>query len=104
MVASGGGSPYIATPTRLHYPNVRAAKCATERWKQHRPECRRLQAVAFGEEYAREEERSYRLAAAAHLGDVRTMRRLTIDLSVAVLFGHLIGAVLTRSGILWASQ
>ena len=30
--------------------------CATERWKQHRPECRRLQAVAFGEEYAREKE------------------------------------------------
>ena len=35
--------------------------CATERWKQHRPECRRLQAVAFGEEYARKEDRSYRM-------------------------------------------
>ena len=28
-------------------------ECAEKRWKQHRPECRRLQAVAFGEEYAR---------------------------------------------------
>ena len=30
-------------------------ECAEKRWKQHRPECRRLQAVAFGEEYAKEE-------------------------------------------------
>ena len=33
-------------------------ECAEKRWKQHRPECRRLQAVAFGEEYAREQDRS----------------------------------------------
>ena len=44
-------------------------ECAEKRWKQHRPECRRLQAVAFGEEYAREEDRSYRLTYAAHSGD-----------------------------------
>ena len=31
--------------------------CAEKWWKMHRPECRRLQAVAFGEEYAREEDR-----------------------------------------------
>ena len=28
-------------------------ECAEKRWKQHRPECRRLQAVAFGEECCR---------------------------------------------------
>ena len=60
-------------------------ECATERWKHHRPECRRLQAVAFGEEYARNEERSYCLAAAAHFGDVGAIRRLSTDLSAAVL-------------------
>ena len=32
--------------------------CATERWKQHRTECRRLQAVAFGDEYCRTQTRS----------------------------------------------
>ena len=50
-------------------------ECAAERWKQHRPECRRLQAVAFGEEYAREEDRSYRMIIAAFKGDLRTIKR-----------------------------
>merc|ERR1712072_446206 len=59
-------------------------ECAEKRWKQHRPECRRLQAVAFGEEYAREEDRSYRMIHAAYEGDVRTIKRLQIELSVAV--------------------
>ena len=58
--------------------------CATERWKQHRPECRRLQAVAFGEEYAREEDRSYRMINAAFKGDLSTVKRLQIELSAAV--------------------
>ena len=59
-------------------------ECAEKRWKQHRPECRRLQAVAFGEEYAREEDRSYRMINAAHQGELRTVKRLQIELSVAV--------------------
>ena len=59
-------------------------KCAEKWWKKHRPECRRLQAVAFGEEYARNEDRSYRLIDAAHKGDMRTVKRLQIELSVAV--------------------
>ena len=68
--------------------------CATKLWKQHRPECRRLQAVAFGEEYARNEDRGYRMSWAAHGGDVRTMTRLTIGLTVAVL---LFGCMSVRS-------
>ena len=59
-------------------------ECAEKRWKQHRPECRRLQAVAFGEEYAREEDRSYRMINAALDGDLRTVKRLQVELSVAV--------------------
>ena len=58
--------------------------CATRTWKQHRPECRRLQAVAFGEEYARKDDHGYRLLLAAFHGDLRTMHQLTIGLSVAV--------------------
>ena len=58
--------------------------CAEKWWKRHRPECRRLQAVAFGEEYAREEDRSYRFTRFSMRGDVREMKRLTIGLSVAV--------------------
>ena len=58
--------------------------CAQRTWKQHRPECRRLQAVAFGEEYARNEDRSYRMIHSAFRGDVRTVKRLQIELSVAV--------------------
>ena len=79
-------------------------ECAEKRWKQHRPECRRLQAVAFGEEYARNEDRSHRLASAAHFGNVGAMRRLTIDLSVAALFSSPIRLGPDRSGNLWASQ
>ena len=45
--------------------SIRGRECAEKRWKQHRPECRRLQAVAFGEEYARNEDRGYRLAGKA---------------------------------------
>ena len=59
-------------------------ECAEKRWKQHRPECRRLQAVAFGEEYAREQDRSYRMINAAYDGDTMTVKRLQIELSVAV--------------------
>ena len=58
--------------------------CATRTWKKHRPECRRLQAVAFGEEYAREEDRGYRLAIAAVRGDIRLMKQLHTGLSVSV--------------------
>ena len=58
--------------------------CATERWKQHRPECRRLQAVAFGEEYARKDDSGMRLNYAALNGEKTTMRRITIGLTVAV--------------------
>ena len=58
--------------------------CATKLWKQHRPECRRLQALAFGEEYAREEDRNYRMINAACDGDLRTIKRLQIELSEAV--------------------
>ena len=58
--------------------------CAKKLWKQHRPECRRLQAVAFGEEYARKEDRSYRMINAAFKGDLVTVKRLQIELSVAV--------------------
>ena len=79
-------------------------ECAEKRWKQHRPECRRLQAVAFGEEYAREEDRSYRLAAAAHFENVGAMRRLTTDLAVAVLSGSRIRCGLDAFGNLLASQ
>merc|ERR1712097_217045 len=59
-------------------------ECAEKQWKRHRPECRRLQAVAFGEEYARNEDRSYRLIHAALQGDLRTVKRLQIELSLAV--------------------
>ena len=59
--------------------------CAEKWWKRHRPECRRLQAVAFGEEYARTEDRNYQMINAAHMGDVRTVKRLQIELSVAVV-------------------
>merc|ERR1719506_2976116 len=54
--------------------SICGVSCATERWKQHRPECRRLQAVAFGEEYARKEDRSYRMINAAHKGDMRSVK------------------------------
>ena len=47
--------------------------CATKLWRQHRPECRRLQAVAFGEEYARKEDRSYRMINATFQGDMRAI-------------------------------
>ena len=57
--------------------------CAEKWWKRHRPECRRLQAVAFGEEYAKKEG-SYRIINAAFRGDMRTVNRLQIELSVAV--------------------
>jgi len=53
-------------------------------WKKHRPECRRLQAIAFGEEYARKEDRGYRLTRFAFMGEIREMKRLIIELSVAV--------------------
>ena len=59
--------------------------CAEKWWKRHRPECRRLQAVAFGEEYAREQDRSYRMINAARHGDLLTVKRLQIELSVAVV-------------------
>ena len=58
--------------------------CATERWKQHRPECRRLQAVAFGEEYARKDDNGMRLNYAGLDGDISKMRRITIGLTIAV--------------------
>jgi len=58
--------------------------CATERWKQHRPECRRLQAVAFGEEYARKEDRSYRLWYAAYGGNIRVIREISNGLTASV--------------------
>ena len=48
------GSPAMLRCTACG-SSICGVPCATERWKQHRPECRRLQAVAFGEEYAREE-------------------------------------------------
>ena len=70
--------------------------CATKLWKKHRPECRRLQAVAFGEEYARTEDQAFRLARFALAGDVRTMKKLTIGLSVAVLFRVSVGTALTE--------
>ena len=56
-------------------------ECAEKRWKQHRPECRRLQAVAYGEEYARKEDRSYRMIDAAFRGDLLAVKRLQIDSS-----------------------
>ena len=59
-------------------------ECAEKWWKKHRPDCRRLQAVAFGEEYARKDDRSYRMMNAAVHGDLRTVKRLHIELSVAV--------------------
>merc|ERR1712091_768794 len=59
-------------------------ECAEKRWKQHRPECRRLQAVVFGEEYARNEDRSYRMINPAFKGDLRTVKRLQVELSAAV--------------------
>ena len=59
-------------------------ECAEKWWKKHRPDCRRLQAVAFGEEYAREKDRSYRMINAAYDGDLRSVKRLQIELSVAV--------------------
>ena len=59
-------------------------ECAEKRWKQHRPECRRLQAVAFGEEYARQEDRGYRLMRAAFDGDLPSMKKLTVGLSMAI--------------------
>ena len=56
--------------------------CADKWWKKHRPECRRLQAVAFGEEYARQH--VLRFSNAAARGDVSTMNGLAIGLSETV--------------------
>ena len=54
-------------------------ECAGKRWKQHRSECRRLQAVAFGEEYARNDDRSYRMIDAAHKGDLQCVKAYLRD-------------------------
>ena len=57
-------------------------ECAEKRWKMHRTECRRLQAVAFGEDYARQH--VLRFSNAASHGDVKTMKGLAIGLSGTV--------------------
>ena len=41
--------------------SICARECAERMWKKHRPECRRLQAVTFGEEYARNDDHGYRM-------------------------------------------
>ena len=60
------GSPAMLRCTACG-SSICGVPCAEKWWKRHRPECRRLQAVAFGEEYAREEDRSYRMIHALSL-------------------------------------
>ena len=39
--------------------------CANEKWTEHKPKCRARQAAEFGREFARRENRGYRLLVAA---------------------------------------
>ena len=64
------GSPAMLRCTACG-SSICGVPCAEKWWKRHRPECRRLQAVAFGEEYAREEDRAYRLTRFSMRGDLR---------------------------------
>ena len=75
------GSPAMLRCTACG-SSICGRECAEKRWKQHRSECRRLQAVAFGEEYARNEDRGNRLIWAGHRGQTRIIMTLTDQLSL----------------------